>query len=128
MHSPLTNYVLAEKWAKCYRHFHHGDTDTNMYLERYKSACSPLHHLELFLSFSVFITSLRLFNKCNRYQDASPASDLIVLLAGRSLKWCVVFSPAPLPDFNYYQLSVISPFGGNRWKPLSPHPVLSQQE
>ena len=22
------------KWAKCYRHFNHGDTDTNMYLER----------------------------------------------------------------------------------------------
>lgn len=24
----------SEKWAKCYRHFQHGDTDTNMYLER----------------------------------------------------------------------------------------------
>ena len=28
------NNFLVEKWAKCYRHFAHGDTDTNMYLER----------------------------------------------------------------------------------------------
>ncbi len=26
--------VFKEKWAKCYRHFDHGDTDTNKYLER----------------------------------------------------------------------------------------------
>ena len=26
--------VRAEKWARCYRHFDHADTDTNMYLER----------------------------------------------------------------------------------------------
>ena len=25
----------TEKWASCYRHFVHADTDTNMYLERY---------------------------------------------------------------------------------------------
>ena len=24
----------TEKWARCYRHFEHGDTDTNMFLER----------------------------------------------------------------------------------------------
>ena len=28
------HFVITEKWAKCYRHFNHGDTDTNMYLER----------------------------------------------------------------------------------------------
>lgn len=27
--------INAEKWARCYRHFDHADTDTNMYLERY---------------------------------------------------------------------------------------------
>ena len=26
--------IMLEKWAKCYRHFDHGDTDTNMYVER----------------------------------------------------------------------------------------------
>ena len=60
------------------------------------------------------------FNKCDRYQDASPASDLIVLLAGRSLKWCVVFSPAPLPDFapiiiNYRLLVRLGETGGSRF-------------
>ena len=25
---------LLEKWAQCYRRFEHGDTDTNMYVER----------------------------------------------------------------------------------------------
>ena len=28
--------LVTEKWTKSYRHFSHGDTDTNMYLERYK--------------------------------------------------------------------------------------------
>ena len=27
-------FLIKKKWAKCYRHFDHGDTDTNMYLER----------------------------------------------------------------------------------------------
>ena len=31
---PVNHYFKLEKWAKCYRHFNHGDTDTNMYLER----------------------------------------------------------------------------------------------
>jgi len=26
-----------EKWARCYRHFSHADTDTNMHLERYRT-------------------------------------------------------------------------------------------
>ena len=32
--TPKTTFCLIEKWAKCHRHFPHGDTDTNMYLER----------------------------------------------------------------------------------------------
>ena len=35
MHNNYNSDCTAEKWAKCYRHFKHGDTDTNMYLERY---------------------------------------------------------------------------------------------
>lgn len=31
---PLTLLFHTEKWAKCYRHIHHGSTDTNMYVER----------------------------------------------------------------------------------------------
>ena len=37
MHCSLSSHELAEKWAKCYRNFDHGDTDTNMYLERYNN-------------------------------------------------------------------------------------------
>lgn len=29
----LILYVTTEQWAKCYCHFNHGDTDTDMYLE-----------------------------------------------------------------------------------------------
>ena len=29
------NNYLLEKWALCYRNFEHGDTDMNMYVERY---------------------------------------------------------------------------------------------
>ena len=32
--TPQTKFCLIEKLAKCHRHFPHGDTDTNMYLER----------------------------------------------------------------------------------------------
>ena len=28
-------FQYLEKWARCYRHFEHADTDTNMFLERY---------------------------------------------------------------------------------------------
>ena len=28
--------LYTEKWALCYRAFDHGDTDTNMYVERYE--------------------------------------------------------------------------------------------
>lgn len=29
-----TFFLIIETWARCYRHFKHGDTDTNMYVER----------------------------------------------------------------------------------------------
>ena len=67
MHSLLTNYVLAEKWAKCYHHFHHGDTDTNMYL--------ILNHQEIdgailiFFSFHNQLKTVQLNGKVNRRVD-----------------------------------------------------------
>ena len=36
--------AIAEKWAKCYRHFSHGDTDTNMYLERCSNTIAEFHN------------------------------------------------------------------------------------
>ena len=32
--------VLPEKWAMCYRHFDHQNTDTNMLVERYVASFS----------------------------------------------------------------------------------------
>ena len=36
MQTNTTCILWIEKWARCYRHFSHADTDTNMYLERYR--------------------------------------------------------------------------------------------
>ena len=32
---PINCFFFLEKWALCYRHFDHCDTDTNMLVERY---------------------------------------------------------------------------------------------
>ena len=45
----------AEKWAKCYRHFHQGDTDTNMYLKRYFSYYVYKPWLQILYDFWVYI-------------------------------------------------------------------------
>ena len=41
-----------EKWARCFRHFEHGDTDTNMFLERYKI---PLLYITHNYTYAVFM-------------------------------------------------------------------------
>ena len=61
---------LTEKWAKCYRHFPHGDTDTNMYLERYKNVLHVLHIRTLNLhSFHNQLKTVHLNGKVNRRVD-----------------------------------------------------------
>ena len=37
--------ALIEKWARYYRHFEHGDTDTNMFLERYMTHVIYIHRI-----------------------------------------------------------------------------------
>ena len=60
---------LTEKWAKCYRHFPHGDTDTNMYLERYKNVLHVLHIRTLNLhSFHNQLKTVHLNGKVNRIE------------------------------------------------------------
>ena len=52
------NNLIIEKLAKCYRLFHHADTDTNMYLERYADTLFIFNALSLGLALHiVFITN-----------------------------------------------------------------------
>ena len=61
---------LTEKWAKCYRHFPHCDTDTNMYLERYKNVLHVLHIRTLNLhSFHNQLKTVHLNGKVNHRVD-----------------------------------------------------------
>ena len=45
-----------DKWTKCYRHFNHRDTDSNMCLERY----NHILHIQLYLYYIILI-SIHLF-------------------------------------------------------------------
>lgn len=52
------SFCLKETWAKSHRHFIHGDTDTNMYLERYmnQKKCTMYYlHFTFFLTIAFTI-------------------------------------------------------------------------
>lgn len=62
----IINKIIVEKWAKSYRQFHHSDTDTNMFLERW-SLCTSHNYANF--SFHNKLKTTYLDGKVNRRVD-----------------------------------------------------------